>query len=462
MKKQLASALERARSPTGRLQASRDGSQPARRSKSGDKVLAAGGEAARGRRSGGSSVCSKCGAGSSPPSSRRMLSERRPDVDAGRTLAEVQLHLAAPRGRGEATLRRVVAAPRAGRRGRATWRFERVLGAGEQSSIRAIQLCSRRARRRRAEASARELYQRMAQYALQMATKDRGRHPLRTARGRSEPRRRRGAPAARQDVRLSPRHGARDRRIPRGHPEERSPLPGVLRSRGSVPRAATGKAGKPTVSSVASSAAPRTRSSWRARAGFRLSSISATGRSSRSSRSSCRSPSANPQRPIFRKPPRRGVRQPHVRSRATTQTCGWHARGQRRGGRAGGAGPRGWTRSEAAPRCARRRRRVRSSGSRSMCWAPGRTRTRGRALFAFATGSADTALRVRAMIACGALRASGARCSQVPARSWRGTDETPDRNGRLVAAPRGAWARMEDKRALAAWSARSRSAERPR
>ncbi len=73
-----------------------------------------------------------------------------------------------------------------------------------------------------------------------------------------------------------------------------------------------------------------------------------------------------------------------------------------------------------------------------------RNKNAGPALFAFATGNADTALRVRAMVACGALR-DGALLPKYQA--MLGRDEDAPSDNVAVAA---AWglARMEDRRAL--------------
>ncbi len=73
-----------------------------------------------------------------------------------------------------------------------------------------------------------------------------------------------------------------------------------------------------------------------------------------------------------------------------------------------------------------------------------RNKNAGPALFAFATGNADTALRVRAMVACGALR-DAALLPKYGALLGR-DDDAPSDNVAVAAV----WgvARMEDKRAL--------------
>jgi len=73
-----------------------------------------------------------------------------------------------------------------------------------------------------------------------------------------------------------------------------------------------------------------------------------------------------------------------------------------------------------------------------------RNRNAGPALFAFATGNADTALRVRAMVACGALR-DGALLPKY--ESLLGREDDAPSDGVALAAVRGL-ARMDDKRAL--------------
>ena len=269
----------------------------------------------------------------------------------------------------------------------------------------------------------------------------RRRHQVRGARRGAEPGRRRGAPAPRRDVPLQAGHRARHRRVSRGHREERPALRRLLRARGSAPRRRA-RPTRPTGSSGASSAARRTRSSSRGRRGCRCRSTSGKGTLESLEQELLPLAIGNPQRPHLPAAPRRDLRQPHVRPGAARAPR--HGRRTRTTARARSRASGRARSSRCSTRSPTRTRA--SSASPSTCSAYVQNRNAALPLFAFATGSADTALRVARDGRVRRAARSGARAASTRRCSSRRTPASEARAGRRRRGGRGLGARAHRRR----------------
>ncbi len=274
LKKQLATALERSRSYR---EATALWTELAARAKqSGDKLLA---------REARSEIVTLWGLQRTlelqVPTLTRDFAAATPDVEAGRTLAEVQLHLRRLAD-AEVTLRRIVELAPGDTDSYLA--LERVLvqeNKLDQAVAALEKLVSVEPKR------ARELYQRMAQYALQIYKDD---DAIRYAQ---------------RAVELNPDDAEGHRRLAEMYRSRQDTEHATIEFRAAIQKnerlyavygelaellALAGTRGrKPIASTGASSARRPTKSSWRGQRASRCRSTSATGRSSRSSRSCCRS-----------------------------------------------------------------------------------------------------------------------------------------------------------------------------